>query len=140
MTLVYRLLADLTVVVHAAYASTVVLGLLCIILGTIFKWNWIRNFWFRAIHLCMIGVVVAESLFNVPCPLTVWEHKLRLLAGQQTYKGDFIANIVHDLLFYDFPTWVFTTIYCLIGLVIAATFYLAPPRWPWKKTSPLPQS
>ena len=72
-----RLLADLVVVAHAAYFSFVVLGLVAILAGIAFRWKWVRNPWFRWIHLSMIGIVVAEAIAGIPCPLTVWERQLR---------------------------------------------------------------
>ena len=45
--IVYNYLADAVVVIHAAYIGFVILGLLAILLGVLFHWNWVRNFWFR---------------------------------------------------------------------------------------------
>lgn len=128
MELFYRLAADLVVTVHAAYVGFVVIGFLLILLGTVLKWTWIRNFWFRLVHLTMILAVVAEAWLGIVCPLTTWEKQLRELAGQTAYQGDFIANWMHDLIFFEAPPWVFTVIYTLFGLLVAATFWLAPPR------------
>ncbi len=65
-----KLLADLIVVFHAAYVSFVVFGLVAILIGAALRWEWVRNFWFRASHLTMIGIVVLEALFGITCPLT----------------------------------------------------------------------
>jgi hypothetical protein len=122
------MLADLMVVIHASYASFVVLGLAAILAGVVFRWSWVRNVWFRAAHLVAIGIVVAESLAGIPCPLTVWEKQLRELGGQAHYAGDFLGYWAHRLLFFDAPPWVFTVIYTLFGLAVLAAFVLAPPR------------
>ena len=61
-----RMLADLLVVVHAAYVSFVVLGLVAILAGIAFRWKWVRNPWFRWIHITMIGIVVARCLPEFP--------------------------------------------------------------------------
>lgn len=55
------MLADLCAVVHAAYFSFVVLGLVAILMGIAFRWSWVRNPWFRSIHIAMIGIVVVEA-------------------------------------------------------------------------------
>jgi hypothetical protein len=123
------MLADLTVVIHAAYVSFVVFGLALILLGVVLRWNWVRNTWFRALHLIAIGIVVAESLAGIPCPLTVWEARLRQIAGQATYQGDFIGYWVHRMIFFRFEPWVFTLVYALFGLAVLAAFVLAPPDW-----------
>jgi Protein of Unknown function (DUF2784) len=124
-----RLLADLIVVFHASYVAFIVLGLVAILVGIPFRWKWIRNIWFRAIHLAAIGIVVAEAAFGVPCPLTVWEGQLRRAAGQASYTGDFIGYWAHQLIFYRAGPWVFTIIYFLFGAAVLAAFILAPPRW-----------
>ena len=128
MELFYRLAADLVVTVHAAYVGFVVIGFLLILLGTVLKWTWIRNVWFRLVHLTMILVVVAEAWLGIVCPLTTWENQLRELAGQTAYEGDFIANWMHDLIFFEAPPWVFTVCYTVFGLLVAATFWFAPPQ------------
>ena len=129
-----RVLADLIVVFHACYVSFVVFGLAAILAGAVFRWRWVRNFWFRAIHLVMIAIVVGESLAGVPCPLTVWEQQLRKRAGEVSFTGDFIGHWAHRLIFYRAEPWVFTLIYSGFGLAVAAAFVLAPPRWPGKNS------
>ena len=123
-----RILADAIVVVHLAYVSFVVLGMVAILLGLSFQKSWARNPWFRLSHLTMIGVVVIESALGIPCPLTVWERQLRQAAGQRAYTGDFVGYWSHRLIFFQAPPWAFTLAYCLFGAVVLLTFVLAPPR------------
>ncbi|TXT25003.1 MAG: putative threonine efflux protein [Planctomycetota bacterium] len=128
MAALYRLTADLVVVVHFTFVAFVVFGLLLTLLGGVRRWEWVRGVRFRAIHLAAIGFVVAESLCGVTCPLTMWEQHLRDLAGQASYQGDFIATWVHDLMFFDAEPWVFTLCYCVFGAVVAMSWLLVPPR------------
>jgi hypothetical protein len=123
------MIADLIVVAHAAYVGFVVLGLVAILVGIAFRWKWVRNPWFRSIHIGMIGIVVAEALAGIPCPLTVWEQRLRAAAGQVAYPGDFIGYWTHRLLFYRAEPWVFTVLYAAFGLAVLVAFIFAPPRW-----------
>src|SRR5262249_31586971 len=123
-----RVLADVIVIFHVCYVAFVVLGLVAILAGIVFRWGWVRNPWFRGIHLLMIGIVVGESLAGIPCPLTVWEKQLRVNAGQATYPGDFLGYWAHQVLFYRAEPWVFTVIYSLFGLAVVAAFVVAPPR------------
>jgi H+/Cl- antiporter ClcA len=125
----YRLVVDAVVVVHLAYVAFVVVGLLAILLGLLCRWLWVRNVWFRSLHLLAILVVAAEAVCGITCPLTTWEQRLRLLAGDTSHQGDFIATWVHRLMFFDLQPWVFTVCYVLFGLIVLATFLLAPPRW-----------
>ena len=128
MPSLYRLLADMVVVVHAGYVLFVVLGLLVIVVGVACGWKWVRNPWFRWIHLTMIGIVVFEALWSITCPLTTLENLLRAQAGETIRESSFIGRIAHDLIFWDAPPWVFTVSYCLFGVLVLLTFWLAPPR------------
>ena len=121
-------LADLIVFFHATYVGFIVFGLAAILLGVVLRWNWVRNFWFRAIHLIAIGIVVGESLVGMRCPLSIWEAQLRKVAGQTVYSGDFLGYWAHRLIFFRADPWVFTFIYMLFGMAVLATFLLAPPR------------
>jgi hypothetical protein len=125
----YRLLADLLVIVHFAYVMFVILGLLLTILGGFLNWGWVRNRWFRGIHLAMILIVVVEAWVGIICPLTLWEQELRSAAGQQIYQGDFIAKWVHEALFFQAPPWVFTVCYTVFGGLVLVTLFWIPPRW-----------
>ena len=132
MTLLQRLclaLADLVLVVHAAFVAFVVVGLVLIWVGWLRGWVFVRNFWFRAGHLAVIGVVAAESLLGFVCPLTTWEDRLRLLAGgQQRYEGTFIQHWLHRLIFFDLDERVFTIAYLAFFLTVTLSFWLIPPH------------
>ena len=125
-----RILADVVVVAHAAFVAFVVFGLPAILLGLALGWGWVRNFWFRMLHVAAIGVVAAQALCGVICPLTVLENTLRRLAGQQAYPGAFVGYWAHRLIFYRAEPWVFTALYVSFGLAVLGAFVLAPPRWP----------
>ena len=128
------LIADLIVAIHFGYVMLVVFGLFVILLGSALRWRFIRNFWFRVIHLAMILTVVFEALFGIPCPLTDWEYELRIAAGQQDATNvSFVARLIHKLIFFDFPPIVFTIGYCLFGLAVLVSWRLIPPAYPWKK-------
>ena len=124
----WDLIADAVVVLHAAYVAFVVFGLVAIFIGAALGARWVRNFWFRTIHLASIGLVLAEIMVNVACPLTSLEKALRERAGQPFYAGDFIAYWMHRLIFYDWPSWVFATLYVGVTLVVAAMYLLIPPE------------
>ena len=130
----YALLADLIAFIHFGYVSFVVFGLLVILLGGLLKWRFTRNFWFRAVHLTMILIVVVEALLGIVCPLTVWEDDLRMAAGQNVSEASFVARLIHQFMFFDFLPIVFTVVYCLFGLAVLASWWLYPPNWPWRKT------
>jgi hypothetical protein len=124
----YGLLADVVVAIHVAYVSYVVFGQLAIFAGVVLRWQWIRNIWFRITHLAMMTIVALEAMLNIKCPLTVWECQLRGLAGQPVDGETFMGRLLHNLIFYSAPEWVFTTGYISFALLVLATFLLAPPH------------
>ena len=83
----YCLLADAIAVLHFVLVAFVVGGMAAILAGVACRWAWVRNFWFRAIHLAMIAAVVAESLCGIVCPLTDWEDRLREAGGAPIEPG-----------------------------------------------------
>lgn len=126
----YRILADLVAILHAAIVLFVTVGFVLIFIGIARGWEWIRGFRFRIAHLLAITIVCGQWLAGLQCPLTVLENRLREAGGATGYRHDFVAYWVDWLIFYNLPSWVFTTAYFAFGLVIAAGFVIAPPRWP----------
>jgi hypothetical protein len=131
---IYRILADLLVTLHLAFVMFIVLGMAAILLGIVFKWQWVHNFWFRAIHLLLIAAVVIEGFLGFTCPLTDWEDQLRAKAGETVAQGTFIGRMIHEILFVDISTSVLSILYCIFGLGVLMAFILAPPRRPGCKS------
>jgi hypothetical protein len=123
------ILADVIVVIHAAFVLFVVAGQLIIVVGWLRQWLWPKNLVFRILHLVAISYVVLEAWLGITCPLTTLEQYLRDLAGEKTYSMSFIGYWVHYWLFYTAPNWVFTLIYTLFGLLVLVTFVGYPPMF-----------
>jgi len=129
----YRWLADAVLVLHFGFVAFVVVGLLVIWAGLAFRWSFVRHFYFRLAHLLAMGVVAAEALGGLLCPLTTWEDKLRSMAGDgQHYAGSFIQHWVHRVMFYEASERTFTVIYLGFFALIVLSVWLVPPRWPWR--------
>src|SRR5262245_51193340 len=128
----YAVLADVIVALHLVYVGFVVVGELIIVVGGLCRWRWVRNPWFRIVHLLAIAVVAAEAIAHMPCPLTIWEGSLRELAGQATKTESFVGRLVH-FLFLDgdnpWPEWVYESLHIGFGVLVLATLFLVPPRW-----------
>ena len=129
----YQFFADAVVVFHALFVGFVVFGQLFILIGIWRGWKLARNFWFRVIHLSMIGFVALEAMFGIICPLTSLENHLRQLAGLPLHEGSFMGRLAHNILFYDAPQWIFSVLHCVFAGVVLLTFVFAPPRWPFRK-------
>jgi hypothetical protein len=104
-------------------------GEVLVLAGGLLGWRWTRNLPFRLAHLAAVVLVAVEALLGVVCPLTEWEFQLRELAGQHVERQlSFVARLVRSIIFYDFPTWVFTVAYVGFALLVAGSFLLFPPR------------
>ena len=121
------LAADGLLIIHTLFIAFVVFGLVFIIAGLAGQWRWIRNPWFRFMHLGAIGIVVVQSWLGVVCPLTTWENNLRVRAGDVAYAGSFIQHWLHKLIFYQAEAWVFTLVYTAFAALVVLAWYLAPP-------------
>jgi polyferredoxin len=99
-------------------------GLALVWVGAPLGWHWIRNPWFRYLHLGAIGFVAVEAVLGIACPLTVWEDLLRGGAGAESFVGRWVRR----LLFYRAPEWAFTAAYLAWALATLATMRLVPPR------------
>jgi hypothetical protein len=126
----YSLLADFIVAIHFGYVAFVVVGQLLIVVGVLLGWRWVRNPWFRWIHLLAIVFVAAETITHINCPLTDWEDDLRAMAGVQVEHATFIGRLCHSLFRIDLPYdhWAFQFGYIGFAVLVLLTFALAPPR------------
>lgn len=122
-------LADLILLVHLGIVAYAVLLPPLVLIGGWRGWSWVRRPGLRLVHLGLIVFVATQALLGELCPLTIWEHELRIAAGQRGY-GDqgLIADLLHRLLFKRWPAEVFTVIYVGYALVVLASFALVPPR------------
>jgi hypothetical protein len=117
-------LADALLVFHFLIAAFIVAGLPLVWVGAAARWRWVRNPWFRWLHLAAILFVAAEALLGIACPLTVWEDALR--GGMRA--DSFVGRWTRALLFYEAPPWVFTAAYAAWATATALTLRFVPPR------------
>lgn len=116
--------ADALLVLHFAIVVYIVGGLILTWVGAALGWGWVRNRWFRYLHLGAIGFVALEALIGVTCPLTLWEDALRGGGGAESFVGRWVRHF----LYYRAPEWVFTVLYVAWAAATLATLRLVPPR------------
>jgi hypothetical protein len=126
--MLYRYAADFVLLLHGLFVLFAVAGLALIIAGKLFDWRWVRNYWFRSIHLLTIAFVVVQSWLGMICPLTTLEMELRTHAKDTTYPGAFIAHWLQTLLFWEAPAWVFTLVYTCFGALVAGSWLWVKPE------------
>ena len=115
-------MADALLVLHFLIAGFIVAGLLLVWIGALARWAWIRNPWFRYLHLAAIVFIAAEALLGFACPLTIWEDLLRGGARPESFVGRW----VYRLLYYNAPEWVFTTLYAAWAAATLLTLRIVP--------------
>ena len=128
----YSIAISTVYAIHLLYSLVIVIGFLLIVIGFFARWNWIRNFKFRLIHLLMIGIVAVESVFNAECPLTWLEYKLMSLDHMKHSSMPFIAGMVYKVLYYNLPVWLFNAVYIIFGLTVFIIWFAIPPVLPKK--------
>ena len=116
----WRLLADLLVVLHLAFATF-------IIFGGFLAWKWRRATLF---HLPALAWGFWVETSGQICPLTPLEIHLRQLAGEAGYQGGFLDHYVVALLYPPWLTrptqWVLAGL--LLGINLVAYGALLHPR------------
>ena len=117
----WRILADLLVVLHLAFAAFV-------IFGGFLAWKWR---WAAFVHLPALAWGFWVEISGRICPLTPLEIHLRRLAGEAGYAGGFINHYVVALLYPPGLTrpdqWVLAAL--LLAINILAYGALLRPRW-----------
>jgi len=124
----WKELADLVLVVHAAYVLFVVGGQALIVLGWVRGWEWTSSLAFRLLHLVAIGLVMLEAWLGIRCPLTALENYLRLRSGVAVYEISFIGHWLRWVIFYVAPDWIFALIYTVFMALVILTWLTYPPR------------
>lgn len=128
----YHVLADLVVAFHAAVIGFVVLGQLAIMLAAPFRLQWARNPYFRFGHLGIIAYVVYEQFHDIRCFLSVWEEKLKELAGVPfDHSATFLGRFARDVLYVNLPQndTFFTVLYVSAFIVVLQGLLMYPPRF-----------
>jgi hypothetical protein len=117
--MLYRLMADFVLVLHAAFVAFVMLGGLLVL-------RWPRAAW---VHLPAVLWGAGIEFFGGLCPLTPLEIQLRRLAGDQGYDVGFIEHYIVALLY---PDGLTRNVQIALGLLVVAV-NLAIYRYAWRR-------
>lgn len=124
----WRLLADLLVALHLAFAAFV-------IFGGLLTWKWR---WAIFAHLPALAWAFWVETSGQICPLTPLENHFRRLAGEAGYQGGFLEHYVVPLLYPPWLTradqWVLAAL--LLAINILAYGALLRPRRHLRRKAP----
>lgn len=87
--MIFKALADITVVVHLAFVAFAVLGGLTVL-------RWPKMLW---LHLPALAWAAAIETFGWICPLTHLENALRAHGGEAGYAGGFVDRYLMPVLY-----------------------------------------
>ncbi len=105
--MIYRLLADVLVVVHALFVVFVVLGWLPVL-------RWPRVAW---LHLPAAAWGALIEFAGWYCPLTPLEKWFRVRGGLDAYEGGFIQHYMLPVLY---PPGLTREVQIVLGLIVVA--------------------
>ena len=109
--MIYRIAADLVVLIHFTFVLFVVFGALVAL-------RWPRVLW---LHLPAAAWGALIEFQGWICPLTPWENRLRTLGGQAGYAGGFIEHYILPLLY---PAGLTRTVQLTLGTVVVVVYGL----------------
>ena len=117
------MIADVLLLIHFGLAAFVSAGFFIIPLGYKLNWNWIKKRKLRLLHLFLMGVITAETIVGLSCPLTVLENMFR----DVDYSTSFISYWIAQILYWDLPNQVFVFIYSLCFGWVLILWKIFPP-------------
>lgn len=110
---VYRLAADLVLVVHLAFVLFVVFGGLLAL-----RWRWTA--WLH-LPVALYGFLI--EVVGWVCPLTPLENRLRRAAGEAGYEGGFIEHYLLPILYPGGLTREVQLLLALLVVIVNVTIY-----------------
>jgi hypothetical protein len=118
--MIYGWLADLVLLVHAAFVLFVMLGSLAVLRRPRLAW----------VHLPAIAWGVFVELSGRVCPLTPLENALRSRGGEAGYSGGFIEHYIVSVLY---PPGLTRPTQWMLGAIVlvlnGAAYWLLYRRW-----------
>ena len=125
--MLYKVLADIIVVIHFAWISFMLIGFILTLCGPFYKrfFDW----WlFRTLHLFGIVYVGLLALLREYCPLTILENMLRQKYNPELrYPGSFLVHYIEKLVYPDVNPSIILIPTAIIALFTVVVFIIKPP-------------
>jgi hypothetical protein len=120
--MIYRILADMVVIIHLAFILFVVFGGLPAI-----RWKWVALF-----HLPSVIWGALIEFKGWLCPLTTLEWRLRLAGGRDAYPSGFMEHYLIPIVYPDKLTPELQTFLGAAVLIVNGAVY-SWLFWRWKR-------
>ena len=125
--MLYKIFADIIVVMHFAWILFMLVGAILTLSGFFYKrfFDW----WsFRTLHLCGIIYVGLLALLREYCPLTILENTVRTKYNPDlTYPGSFIVHYIEKLVYPDVNPLIILIPTIFIAVFTIVVFIIRPP-------------
>jgi hypothetical protein len=102
---VYRLLADLAMVVHFAF-------IIFVAVGALMAWRWPWLVWFHVPSVIYAALIITVGF---QCLLTPVEFRFRERAGEEGFSGGFVDRYIENVIY---PEGYTTALRALAGVAI----------------------
>ena len=113
-------------VLHVAVIAFNVFGLVAIPLGAWRRWAFVRIFWWRALHVLSLGIVLVQAIFGRACFLTLWQDALE--GQQESEAAPLIQRWIERIIYWDVPVEVFAVLYGAVFIYVGILWWRVPPR------------
>ena len=126
--MLYKILADIIVIVHLVWILFMLVGFILIVRG-FFRGRFFDRWLFRTVHLFGIVYVSLLALMGKYCPLTLWENSLRAKFDPTlTYPGSFLIHYAEKLVYPDVNPLVILIPTTFITVFTVVAFIIRPPK------------
>ena len=136
--MLYKILADLVVLIHFAWILFMLWGFFLTICGSISvyvlrrendRWRLFFDRWiFRTIHMGGILYVTIMTVLGKHCPLTIMENGLREQYNPElTYHGSFVVHYIEKIIYPEANFLFFLIPTILIAVFAIVMFIIRPP-------------
>ncbi|MFB3926527.1 MAG: DUF2784 family protein [Syntrophales bacterium] len=114
MAIIYRLSADIIIIVHSLWIAFLILGFPVLLYFNLRKW--------RYIHLGALLVTAAMQWTRTICPLTLAEYFFKSQGSSRlVYPGQFMTELIEKWIYLDEPVLeklaYLTVLYCVVVLL-----------------------
>ncbi|MDP2943679.1 MAG: DUF2784 domain-containing protein [Candidatus Omnitrophota bacterium] len=125
--MLYKILADIIVVMHFAWILFMLVGFILTI--KCFWWKGFFDKWlFRTIHLFGIIYVSSLAVLRQYCPLTILENNLRARYDPSlVYPGSFMVHYIEKLVYPDINPLIIQIPTTFITVFTVVVFIIRPP-------------
>ena len=136
--MLYKILADIVVLIHFAWILFVLWGFILTVYSTVsicflpkakdaskaFFDRWI----FRTIHVSGIAYVAVLTILKKYCPLTILEYQLRRQYDRGlTYPGSFVIHYIEKIVYPEANFLIFVIPTMIIALFSVLMYLVRPP-------------